>query len=392
LARRPRTLDGEDRSETNRGEGKGHSIHSLQCLVLPTNTATGPENIPQHWRTFGTRESPITGSPRLAVNPANAMLNYMYALLESEARLAAAALGLDPGIGFLHVDTDARDSLACDLMEPVRPKVDAFLLGWISTQPLRREWFFEQRDGSCRLMAPFASRLSESAPAWRQQVAPIAEWVSRVLWATFKHGRKWMSAPTHLTQSKRRDAKGKPHPPSLSLPQPTHLCRTCGKNATRGYERCGSCRAAISTERLVEAAFKGRLLSHLPDATAKRIAGRRRHAAAIRAWKSTDQPEWLTEEVYRRDIQSKLASVKLPTLMAAMGISKPYAINIRNGKRLPHPRHWLRLAELVQVSTCHSTGMTDKGSKTASLRGYLVGIRASDARARMRISNLSKRF
>jgi CRISPR/Cas system-associated endonuclease Cas1 len=42
------------------------------------------------------------------------MLNYLYALLESEARIAAAAAGLDPGIGFLRVDTDARDSLACD--------------------------------------------------------------------------------------------------------------------------------------------------------------------------------------------------------------------------------------------------------------------------------------
>ena len=85
------------------------------------------------------------------------MLNYMYALLESEARLAAACAGTRPGIGFLHVDTDARDSLACDLMEVGRPRVDAFLLDWIIKQPLRREWFFEQRDGSCRLMASFAT-------------------------------------------------------------------------------------------------------------------------------------------------------------------------------------------------------------------------------------------
>ena len=45
-------------------------------------------------------------------------------LLESEARLAAAALGLDPGLGVLHLDTPNRDSLACDLMEAVRPQVD----------------------------------------------------------------------------------------------------------------------------------------------------------------------------------------------------------------------------------------------------------------------------
>jgi CRISPR/Cas system-associated endonuclease Cas1 len=55
--------------------------------------------VPEHWRTFGARRSPLTGSPRLAVNPANAMLNYLYALLEAEARLASAAMGLDSGLG-----------------------------------------------------------------------------------------------------------------------------------------------------------------------------------------------------------------------------------------------------------------------------------------------------
>jgi len=318
---------------------------------IPVNFPTADmKRIPQHWRTFGTRESPITGSPRLAVNPPNAMLNYMYALLESEARLAAAALGLDPGIGFLHVDTNSRDSLACDLMEPVRPQVDAFLLDWITSQPLRREWFFEQRDGSCRLMASFAVRLSESSPAWRQMLAPIAEWVSRILWTTFKHDRKWMSAPTHLTQSKRREAKGYPHPPSLSLPQPPNLCRICGKKATRGHERCGSCIAPIHTERLIKTGAKGRLLAQRPEAKAKRFASRLRHVAAIRAWKPSDLPEWLSQETYRRDILPRLAPLKLPTLMAAMGISKPYAINIRSGKRIPHPRHWELLAKLAGLS------------------------------------------
>lgn len=75
------------------------------------------------------------------------MLNYLYAILESEARLAASELGLDPGIGMLHSDTRTRDSLACDLMEPIRPQVDAFLLDWLRRAPLQREWFFEQRDG-----------------------------------------------------------------------------------------------------------------------------------------------------------------------------------------------------------------------------------------------------
>ena len=135
--------------------------------------------VPDHWRVFGTRHSPLTNSPRLSVNPPNAMLNYLYALLESESRLAAAALGLDPGLAFLHADTSSRDSLACDLMEPLRPEVDAYVLNWLRREPLRREWFFEQRNGNCRLMASFASHLAETSSTWAQRVAPVAEWVAR---------------------------------------------------------------------------------------------------------------------------------------------------------------------------------------------------------------------
>jgi CRISPR-associated endonuclease Cas1 len=132
-------------------------------ISFPTRDIT---RVPEHWQHFGGRVSPLTGSPRLAVSPPNAMLNYLYAILEAEARLAAAALGLDPGIGLMHVDSPARDSLACDLMEPVRPQVDAYVLDWISREPIRRDWFFEQRDGNCRLMASFAVRLSETAAMW----------------------------------------------------------------------------------------------------------------------------------------------------------------------------------------------------------------------------------
>jgi CRISPR-associated protein Cas1 len=63
--------------------------------------------VPDHWLTFGSRVSPLSASPRLAVNPTNAILNYLYALLESETRLAIAAVGLDPALGLLHADSSA---------------------------------------------------------------------------------------------------------------------------------------------------------------------------------------------------------------------------------------------------------------------------------------------
>jgi hypothetical protein len=36
-------------------------------------------------------------------------------------------------------------------------------------------------------------------------------------------------------------------------------------------------------------------------------------------------------------------------LMSALSVSKPYATDIRAGRRQPHPRHWLTLARLVAL-------------------------------------------
>jgi hypothetical protein len=63
------------------------------------------------------RGSLLTSSPRLAIKPANAILNYLYAILEAETRLACLTLGLDPGLGIVHADHRDRDSFALDLME-----------------------------------------------------------------------------------------------------------------------------------------------------------------------------------------------------------------------------------------------------------------------------------
>jgi CRISPR-associated endonuclease Cas1 len=85
---------------------------SAYWSVWQTLGATFPRKdlarVPEHWRKFGARKSPLTGSARHAANPANAILNYLYALLESEARLAASGVGLDPGLGFLHLDAGPR--------------------------------------------------------------------------------------------------------------------------------------------------------------------------------------------------------------------------------------------------------------------------------------------
>jgi CRISPR-associated endonuclease Cas1 len=317
-------------------------------ISFPSNDL---RRVPEHWLKFGARHSPLTGSPRLAVNPANAILNYLYAILESEARLAAAAVGLDPGIGILHVDTDARDSLACDLMEAVRPQVDAYMLDWINSGPFRRQWFFEQRDGSCRLMGSFAIRLSETALTWGRAVAPIAEWVCDKLWSATRKPPRGFYPPTPLTESNRRGAKGNAAKlTAVQAPKPVKICRICGTAIPSSDKYCVSCSPVISTEALLEAAKHGRVASHTPEAEARRGETQSRQHAARRAWQPSDLPEWFNDQTYCQEIQPRLREVTVPTISAALGISEPYATDIRKGRRIPHARHWETLARILGCS------------------------------------------
>jgi hypothetical protein len=198
--------------------------------------------IPEHWKRFGSRVSPLTNSPRLAVNPASAILNYLYAILESESRLALAALGLDPGLGVLHNDLRGRDSLAADVMEPVRPKVDALLLSLLTSEQLRREWFFEERDGNCRLMASFASTLSETALMWQTAVAGYAEWIAKSFWDSRLRPIRSEGPATRLTQRQRSEARAK----LAGLDRTKNssrlaLCRICGQIRPASNGICRDC-------------------------------------------------------------------------------------------------------------------------------------------------------
>src|SRR5215831_3554941 len=95
--------------------------------------------------------------------------------------------------------------LACDLMEPVRPLVDSYLLDWITTQPLKREWFFEQRNGNARLMASLTERLSETGPIWARALGPIAEGLAQAIWSQQKKMSSDKLLPTRLTQRRRSE-------------------------------------------------------------------------------------------------------------------------------------------------------------------------------------------
>jgi CRISPR-associated endonuclease Cas1 len=305
------------------------------------------KRVPAHWLQFGSRHSPITGGPRLAINPPNAILNYCFALAESECRLALCACGLDPGIGFVHLDTCSRDSLALDLLETIRPSVEAWLLTWILREPVRRSDFLETGTGNCRLTSRLCSQLSETAPTWGRLVAPWAEYVARALWTTAS--RQKIPA-TRLTQQHRREARGSsPLPPEIPTPRRESLCRGCGETIRRGRGHCADCAIAKATERLASAARLGRVAARNPESRTKHSLSRRRHARACSEWDASSQPEWLTAKLYSEKIQPLLARASASAIARQIGVSRWYAGRIREGYR-PHPRHWQALAGLVGIS------------------------------------------
>jgi CRISPR-associated endonuclease Cas1 len=352
ISRHRAMLDRADSPERIRIiESQAAAAYWAAFKMLPINFPKKDEHrVPEHWRTFGTRVSPLTGSPRRAVNPSGAILNYLYAVLESECRLAITILGMDPGLGVLHVDLPARDSLACDLMEAIRPEIDDFFLRWVTRETLKREWFFEQRDGNCRLMAELAIKLSETAPTWGRAVAPLAEWVAATLWSGRRKPSRGISLPTRLTQSHKREAKGgSPFPPPIPTPRRENICRGCGKFIQRRSIDCAQCQIDGATKRLVDAARIGRVAARSSEARAKHVASRRRHAVACSEWDESKQPLWLTSDVFTRQIQPLLAKIPASAIRSRIEISRWYAGKIRQGYR-PHARHWQALARLVGVT------------------------------------------
>lgn len=82
----------------------------------------------------------------------NSMLSLFYSVLASDCASALEGVGLDPSVGFLHVDRPGRVSLALDLMEELRPvMVDRFVLSAINNRVVVPADFDIRESGEVRL-------------------------------------------------------------------------------------------------------------------------------------------------------------------------------------------------------------------------------------------------
>jgi hypothetical protein len=304
----------------------------------------------------------LTGTSRTASNPINALLNYAYALLEVETRIACLTIGLDPGMGLFHADQKSRDSLALDLMEPVRPLVDRLILEILEKRLFTAHDFFETAQGNCRLMPSVTRGLAELTPKLAAWVGPVVEDVARQLSkGNSAINQPSFTVPTLLSQSRR--SSGRDGIRSGERREVVHenqllinACKHCGQILLEGKVWCDDCyaenrigkdRSNIAKAQAAREQMQreGRDPAHGGKATEKRSTTQRENRLKNVAWEANPTHSMSVDE-YRSLILPELGSLSSRFLAKTMGVSIGYAADVRKGIWIPHPRHWKALMHL----------------------------------------------
>jgi len=340
----------------------------------------------------GPRQHPVTLSNHyqrfteqvefdVQVAPINAMRNYLFACLESEARLALLAHGCDPTMGVLHADQRNRDSLALDTIEEVRGDADSFLLDLLEDREFTARDFGELPNGICRIAAPLTHELALTLPHWRECLRPIAARLAQTFRESLANG---CAAPRILaakSANKRRSIPGPERSPLLATPRkaseprpyatrawrtptveprpanPT-ACAMCGEAVLKRRRRhCDTCMPKARREhglRAIEAARKvlAAQTAEGHDPRRSAVVNRVRGEAIAeghrrnRRW-AHEHPGQRDEAWFKREIAPKLDASSLKEIAVATGLSLAACSRIRGGAQVPHPRHWEALLTLV---------------------------------------------
>jgi CRISPR-associated endonuclease Cas1 len=327
---------------------------SGRAECAPRFAAKDLRRIPPHWSRYEGRRSVLASaaSNRKAERPMNAMLNYVYALVEAEAILACQMVGLDSGLGIVHADAKGRQSLALDVMEPVRPEVDAFVLDMVARRTFRRAEFTETSDGHVRLLAPLTHDLAETIPQWAKSLGPIAEHVAHVFGKAMDGT---YSAATPLTSRRHRDAQAVVKARKVEATRRATASRVLQRPAAEPTAlplwTCPDCGGAVTNPRRVrcEACIDADPAS-TPEIRGRRGAAIAARKRALTEWDRANPATAYDPELFRREILPRLRTVPLAEIMVAAGCCKASASDYRRGKRTPHVSMWAALGRLSGFS------------------------------------------
>lgn len=129
---------------------------------------------------------------RPPLDPVNALLSFVYALLLHDCVAALTAVGLDPSVGFLHEDRPGRPSLALDLMEEFRPIIaDRLVLSLINRRQVEANGFATRDGGAVEMDDRTRRNVVEAYQARKQEEVthPLLEQTVRVAELPFLQAR-----------------------------------------------------------------------------------------------------------------------------------------------------------------------------------------------------------
>jgi CRISPR-associated protein Cas1 len=86
-----------------------------------------------------------------ASDPVNVLLNYGYAILETQCRKALNSVGLEPTVGFLHEARQTKYPLVYDLQEPYRWLIDTAVISCLESDQFGKKDFYRMDNYVLRL-------------------------------------------------------------------------------------------------------------------------------------------------------------------------------------------------------------------------------------------------
>lgn len=113
-------------------------------------------------------------------DPVNAVLSLSYVMAYNLAIRHAISVGLDSRLGFYHRLSHGRHSLACDLIEPLRPLIESWVI-FLFQEGVLHARDFSKTDGKCLLgkagRLRYYEALDNQLPVWDKQLRATHHWL-----------------------------------------------------------------------------------------------------------------------------------------------------------------------------------------------------------------------
>lgn len=155
-----------------------HALRGLEGAGAAAYFAAFTHLFAAEWQFAGRKKRPPP-------DPVNAILSLTYTLVHGEAVHALLSAGLDPAVGVLHDLQYYRESLACDLVELLRPRCESWVVDMFRQRQLRTHHFQKAPGGACLLdkegRTLFYPAYHQMVSQWRTVMRDLAHsWSKRV--------------------------------------------------------------------------------------------------------------------------------------------------------------------------------------------------------------------